>query len=352
MKQENIEKIISSIENGAEFIEDLANKIGLSIYTVMNYSYEAKIKPPPYKDRMNRPKCNPKKDKKRDRLIKRGLPLTILAEKFNCTRQNMHRYILVTEQHETWKQSRRYFGIKHSKKIKRKEALGVLASQIEEIARRKVLENDRLAYEKTEEFFKMRNRKYSFDKIFSLFKDYYDAKRENKKVSLKKFADKYDFWIPTISVFFKEAGLKTLVAPNRKKRVASPKYKIQALERSISIEMPISDKSYFLVLPHKTVSNFNIKRNGKISEKVNPIKRFGIFRKEILMYGNASQIYEARDAGFTKSEILELIDIDDKVYNYAIRHKKEISGYITSSLKKIFPDKLVKNPYIDFSINS
>ncbi len=354
LKRENIEKIMELANDRTKCAENIADELGLSVLTVMKYSSEAKIKRPPYMDTINRHKYKLKRDKKRDRLIRRGFPLTMLAEKFGDSLQNNAHYISKTGQYEIWKESRKYYGTKQSKERKRKEMLGILVSQIEEIIRKKVPEKDKLAYEKTEEFFKVRKRrKFSFDEIFSLFKDYFNAQRKNKKITLENFADKYGYWITNVGRFFKDVGLKPLFNPDRKKRVPLSKYKKQALERSLSIKMPIKDRLYFLnLLSENRTTFYYYRRDKKIPDEINPIKRFGVFRREILMYENASQIYEARDVGFKKPEILELVNLDERVYDYAIEHEQEISGHIISSLKTMFPDKPVKNPYVDFSINS
>ena len=360
-KQERKEKINQLIENGVEYSEDIVEELDISTLTLIRFCEKEKIKLLPFK-KSRYSYFNPKRDKKKDRLIKRGLTLEMIAEKTGVTRERVRQYIEGTCLYEDWQKSRKYFGTKHSREIKRKEMLGILASQIEqparslssqieEIARRKVPEEDKLAYEKTEEFFRVRKRRaYSFDEIFYFFKDYFDAQRKNEKKSVEKFADKYGYWVANVSSFLKEVELSTLVRPNNKKRMKTPKYKKQALERSIPVEITRKDIGYFLKLHSYIAYQFYYKGNKKRPKFSNRIFGSGP-SKSILNYRTASQIYEALDLGFTKEETLELLDKNERVYDYATEHKKEISSHIVNCLKQIFPDKKISKPYLNFDIS-
>ena len=74
-------------------------------------------------------------------------------------------------------------------------------------------------------------------------------------------------------------------------------------------------------------------------------------RSGALNYRTASQIYEARDAGFSIEETLELLEKDERVYGYALEHELEISEHIINNLRIMFPDKKITKPYITFSFN-
>lgn len=360
-KENRLKSIKQLIKSGVEYADDIAKELGISINTIVKYARESELKLPKLKN--NRYSYeHPKKDEKKDELIRDGLTLEAIGQRTDVTRERIRQYILGTGQHDLWREARK----------ERKNVLGNLVSQIRNIGNNlasqieKIVENnyckeDNWAYEKTKEYFyskryKINNEKYSFDRIFSLFKDYHQALENGDKVSLKKFGERHGFHFVSVGKFFGDVGLKPLgqlFTHERKKRVATPKYKKQALEKVVEVEMPNPDIAYFLNLPNYVISQFfSIYYKGyKKRPKVKRFIRGGPrYKKSILNYRKASEIYEAEDASFSEKEILELCNISKEVYDYALDNKKEISKHIMKNLEIMFPDRKIKKPYRNFSV--
>src|SRR3989338_2031208 len=360
-REKRIEQIKQAIANGAQFIEDVADKIGtkpISLYR----NYKKDINLPPFKDQKNRHSA--KKDPLKDELIRKGLTLEEIAEKYSqitskrkITRDGIRKYIVGTGQHEIWEQAKEERKNEYGEK---KHVLAGLSSQLENIGSclvsqielaglKNASEEERIAYEKTQEYINSKKwTTYSFNQIFSLFQDYYTALSNNEKVSIMKLGENNNVYFTTVGRILRDVGLKPLIRVSTKERVATPKYKKRVLERAVEVEMPSIDIAYFLRAPSYTVQFFSYHYKGnKIRPQVKQfIKRFGS-KSSILNYKTASEIYEARDLGFSREETLELLEVDNKVYRYAIRHRKEISQHIMNSLHIMFPDKEVTKPYVN-----
>ncbi len=346
--EDRIEKIKQARNNG-RYAEDVAEEIGVPIKTLRIYANHNCIKLPPFRDQSNR--YSARRDSRKDELIKEGLKLEAIAHRFGITRERIRQYILVTRQHEIWehaKEQRRYY------EKQRDKMLGILINQIETAGLRNASVGEKLSYEKAIKY--LANKKWHgiyFDELFSIYNDYFTFKERGEKVPLSWFAKKYDRWESVIGRIFKNVGLKPLVKEPAKKRVATPKFKKQALERSVEVELSNRDISYFLKVSidiPRFFFNDYYKGDKKRRVVKSSIKRFGLLKMDTLYYRTASEIYEAKDADFRKEEILELCEINDEVYNYALKHKKEIADQIMRNLRIMFPNKPVTKPYVNFSL--
>lgn len=153
------------------------------------------------------------RDSQKDILIVEGLNLRQIREElieqgYEITRETIRKYIIRTGQYGKWKKAKRSNRDKiEQEKIQRKNILEQIASQINEIARQKVPEEDRLAYDKADFVYRHTNA-YSFDELFSLFKAYYDAKKNHEKKTLEELSEECGIFFVTIGRLLKKAGEK------------------------------------------------------------------------------------------------------------------------------------------------
>ena len=189
---------------GSIDIYGITGKVGVSAAIVRDYRARL-LSPKSYK------RC--KRDSRRDILIEQGLSLGQIREElikqgYGVTRERIRQYIIGTNQYEEWKNADKSKRDKREQeKTQRKNILEKIASQINEIARQKVPEEDMLAYDKAD--FVCRNtRAYPFDKLFSLFKTYYDTKRNNEKKTLAELSEECGIFYVAIGRLLKKAGEK------------------------------------------------------------------------------------------------------------------------------------------------
>lgn len=188
----------------------ITREAGFSIATVRNYG-EGLLSPNKYR------RC--RRDIRKDILIEQGLNLRQIREElikqgYEVSRERIRQYIVRTNQYEKRikaKKSKR--DKREQEKIERKNILEQIASQINGIARQKVPEEDKLAYDKADFVYRHTNA-YSFDELFSLFKAYYDAKENNEKKTLEELSEECGILFVTIGRLLKKAGEKPFYEAN------------------------------------------------------------------------------------------------------------------------------------------
>lgn len=352
------EERINEIKNASKrfgYIEDVADSICLRLDYVYEFCLRNKIKALPFRDPKNIHKINKVKRKElTDKLINRGLSLAKIGMETKLSRERVRQYILGSGQYEIWKKLRKqHIYEKNNDKqnnVERKNLIYNLLRAIVDKKKEGISEQEKFAFEKTIEYNpKIRNcRNYSFEIIYNLMMDYWNFKNNKNKKSLRKFGDDHNLGISGVSKVFKKLELETLGGYNRKTKIKInlPLDKKEAINRGYNLSMSCSDLSYFLKVPVYTIiprfsnkkSRNNIDRN---------IIKFGREVKDILYYRTASQIYEAEYAGFTKNETLELLTISGEIYDYALDNKDKISDFIINSLKVLYSDRKIINPWVN-----
>ena len=126
----------------------------------------------------------------------------------------------------------------------------------------------------------------------------------------------------------------------------------ESLKRALELPLTNQDLGYFLGIPDY-VAKYTLRKLGRIT----PPKSFIIYLgknvnglkladpKHALTYRAASQIYEAKDLGFKKDEIIELLSTSELVVDYAMLHERELSGDLVSMLKTLHNDPSISKPY-------
>lgn len=355
-RDERVKDIEREIENGAPTVDEIAKRLGLSPMHIYQH-YRGLIALPPL-DKMVCEYSRSKPNLEIDRLVQQGngfLSLEDIGKEVGVTREWIRQYLIRTGKYEDFKEKRKELG--HKVTIRRK-ILSRILSQINTIAGQQVSEEDKWAYDKTEEFFSKRNSGYSWERVFSFLKDYDCARKNGKKTTNREFAKKYEFPMISVSVILRTIGEKPLSKPFKKKRVITPRHKKQALERTFGIPMTAPDIAYFLELHKEVVSLYFCRYSRKKEQRPQVKKCLEQFSSRenvaLVTYRATSEIYEAIDdqgkgrCGLSKEETLEVLSLDERVYDYAISHRQEIEPAIISALKVLYPDKEVKRPYKDF----
>ena len=343
-KSERLEEIRRLVKEGVNSYEEMRNRIGYSKTTLVRYNSKYNLGIIGRQER--------KSFHNRDRLIRRGLSLEEIAERERVTEQCISSYIIKTGKHEKWRKSRKHYIEKTSylerERLKKQEILKI-EDVLEQVILSKIPLEDREAYQKAQEYLhRYKRTSYDFENLFTFFKRYYQGKREGKKISLERLREglifPYDFQAARV---LKLVGEKPLFGSH--KREITPKWKKQAIKRAVSIQMPVSDIAYFLGLPAYTVfqsfQKFGIKAKRPEISKV--IAGFDIRKLNCRL---ASQIYEAKDLGFTRGEVMELLDVPEQVYDSFLNHKDEVGGRIVDALRVLYPDRRIRKPYLEFSI--
>ena len=128
-------------------------------------------------------------------------------------------------------------------------------------------------------------------------------------------------------------------------RHPTPQNKKEALKRAIDLEMSAGDIGHFVGVAWH-VAQQNMERYGRKRDfACRPIKR--LFRGSALTYRASSQIYEAKDLDFTRDEIAELLGLDNKIVDYALRNRRKIGGKIKDALKILYPERKSNKPYLE-----
>ena len=117
------------------------------------------------------------------------------------------------------------------------------------------------------------------------------------------------------------------------------KEKKEAIDEVYSLGMGTGDVAYLLDLTPSVVK-LHLRKQG-----------IGISKPHVLRvaknlnYRDASQIYEAQDLGFSRSEISQLLDRKENVIDFAIANRYTIGSKIIEALRISYGDEIYDRPY-------
>lgn len=179
-----------------------------------------------------------------------------------------------------------------------------------------------------------------FPMLLRLFESYENAAEKREKPSLEQLAEDSGFSFTNVGRILKRVGLEPFYGT--RERVPPSHEQNDAMERACGLEMSSADIAYFIGVPFYIVSQALI-REGIKKKRFPPIKSFG--NGPALTYRLASQIYKAQDSGFKEKEIAELLELDSRVVDYALRHWLVIEPKITNALQTLYSDRGFDKPY-------
>lgn len=293
-----------------------------------------------------------KRTTQRDELFSKGIEqastLAELGKSIGVTREAARLYLHQTGLHETWKEKRNQQ--KQERDLERRTAQQKLETEQETKAQFLYLLKEHLHQKAEQEgwvtqkavgsFYTKDRRTYKLEDIYAVFQKYEQAQKEGKKLSLEKLAEGTPFVFPRVGRILREVGVEPM--HGARDRTITPQWKVSAINRAYkSIPMTAFDIAYFLDLPYHVV-NQRFFAKGKRSNLPLFAKSFG---DEKLTYRLASQIYEAADLGFNKTEVTELLETASKVVAYALTERKTVESKIINALQVLYPEEEIKKPY-------
>lgn len=342
--------INKALVDGANSIQDLSERVNMSPGSIVRYAKERYITLPSDWNLDNLYNININSLRKSapdlESMIREGRAEAEIGKILNVSSESIRQKIHALGLYNKWKNERkRQKEDRQRAKQGKLEEIQKLTSVLEQRVKQLVY-GEGWAYEKAWEFFSSlkiykQDQSYSFDRIVELFNRYDAARKKEKTLSLKELGVGIEIPPTSIGRILRVVGIDPMY--RKIERECTPKETKEALARGLSIDMTASDLAYFLDIPFYTVAD--VRRRHKIKVKANkPIKRFG-FRNKVLTYRLASQIYEAEDLGFNTEEIRELFDTREDIVNHALRYRTPIGNTIIRTLKELYPNKIINQPY-------
>lgn len=355
-KEERLTEIQEAIAEGAEYTDDIAEKLGISPYTVY-YSYKDELSKrginlPPLRKKLYE-YINPKRVLERDRLIAQGLTLKEIAEQDTVSGERIRQYAVATEQDEIRKQAKEK---RKEKEKERQEYLSRISTQILLAGRENSTEDEKWAYDIAMRYIsKPFGRKECYSKLLKLLEIKRRAEKKGTKLTLEEYQELTGIGFTRVGRIFSKLGLEPDYGV--KDRHITPKWKKQAMERAIPVPLTSGCIAHLLKLPSHIVSLHFNRYSKRKNQRPKTKYSIAVFKdKKHLTYSKASQIYEATDSEpdgceFSDNETIELLNTSQEVIDYAREHRTEIEAPILEGLKTLYPNKDITRPYLNFKID-
>ncbi len=343
-----LDEFISHIFSENRYLNDIAEKT--NNFSVTNepaensevYSSKNKVK-------------IPKKERSDlDSMIEKGFSLEKIGEVYGVSAERARQIIKEQGKTEIFRTNRHMQTKTFKENGKNKELseiLECLTQRINELAK-----NEGWAYEKALEYLDKPRQNAgsrlisnSFDDLLAIFEKYENAQKNGQKLSLIELSEGTNFIFPQVGRILNDVGVLPMYGDKWKGRIVTPKHKKEAVKRSVEVKMSSADIAYFLGVPSYIIEN-NISEQGLRNKrpKINSaIKQFGSRENhEALNYRLASEIYESNDkCKFNSLETAEVLDVSQKLVNYALEHRNEIEAVILDSLRILYNDSNINEPY-------
>ncbi len=334
------ENRVLKIYEGGKKLEELADATDLSKSQVRSSLKRLKL---PYRKK-GRPKGNGKGTTRvslRDELIARAVSGHQIAKLEGKKPQGIYEYMHLTNQHEAWKEKREEL---RKAQIEERDKKALISSVISSVTTSKLLSlEDPQAIQKVQEYrgsYPKSN--LPLDGLYTFFSRYCEAQRKGEKHSIVELCDGTGLDPTTAGRVLSVVGLLPLYGT--RERHALPKHKKEAIKRIALFPASALDIGYFLGVPkHSVDAHRGIKVRGQESRAFPRITGIS------LTYRLASQIYEAKDLGFSDLETAELLDIQQEHIDY-VRKDKSLKTEIRTIIKTLYPRRKISKPYTTFNL--
>ena len=273
-----------------------------------------------------------------DSRIANGESLRTIAKHEGISREAVRQYIERSLQYNSWKEKRSQ---REEEKLEKSVMLGNIFGQVTLLVMIKA-ENEGWAYGRAMQFmYSRRETKYDFNSILHLFQRYEQATAQGIKLSSLELGEGTTISVAEVNRIVKLVGAEPMYG--RLDIHRTPPKTVEAMLRARTVPMTSSDIGYFLDVPDYVVRQ----RYAKLGNEENRSKYLlSEFRGRKLPYREASQIYEAHDAGFTLEEKMELLDTTEKKIDFALANRDSIEPTIINALQVMFQDRTITKPYI------
>ena len=274
--------------------------------------------------------------------LSEGLPLQAIGSTVKISKQAVHVYLKSRDLLDSWKKR------KQELKLERRKCLEqihyALLKRLISVAKQegwaaeqatRVLLTPRLDPRKIA----------SFEVYKKIFSAYESAAKKGEKPSLEEIAKKADLRWASESrwVLVRSLGRKALFLTREKKSYS--KEINQAIARAYQLDMSARDIAHLI----KTVYSADVDTHKVQNEfiKIGPRERKYPFiiqikhssGKRTLSYRKASEVFEAFQLGFNKAAISCLLDLEPKIVDSYLHHRRIIKNEMLRVLEVIRPDK-------------
>ena len=364
-KAQRIDQIRGAVASGDySFLEDLAGSLELQPRTIMGYVLRTDIRLPPFRNRDNS-YGNIRQDPALDELIVDGRYQTLkqVAKKYSLRKGNaiskerVRQYIVARGLQGVFDESRDGYRREQGRVVGglvSGQGFPDLLNDLIVNKRAEASEQEAFAYDLTigrETGNRSKNSPnlLPFSRVYPLLMDYWQIREDGKNKSITEFGRDNGIHFVTVGNIFRELGLPPLGKKKiKKKRVITPDWKKDLIDRSYDGIMSAVDIAHFLNMPAWNVKD-RFKRISKREnrERKNVKKATGPYGKEVLVrYSAASQIYEARNAGFSDTETLGLVNVREKEREWYWRSEEWIRDDIINTLKFFYAGQEVSKPWV------
>lgn len=325
-----IERVIS---DGATNLKEIAAEVKISPATIQAFVSYYGIKLPRralYKSRQEAIRAEIKN------MVGEGLTLREMGDKVGIVKEGVRLYLIRRGLYDAWIES------KKRKKIERKDTaqklVDILALRINALIQDLPWAHQK-AIQYQHQILLGKYLKLPYETLVALFERYYQARNNDKKLSLRELCDGLSISFGNAGRILKEVGEEPMYGINIKH--PAPKEKKEAIKRGYGLKMSATDIAYFLgVSPPLVIQAFIRIGTGHKFEFL------GYKNEKRLSYMLASQIYEAHDLNFTGVEIAQLLGIGRAVVEHAIMKRSDYEPRIIKELRILCANDAINKPYL------
>jgi hypothetical protein len=208
------------------------------------------------------------------------------------------------------------------------------------------VDRDGFAYKKLCEFRREnpRSKAYSNEQLYEVFLKYQVGLDGDEKPTYQDMADVAGLkYYSDVQKILRYVGLKPF---NEGYYNSLSVHQNEAIRKGLKMRISYGDIAYVVGCTSGFVSMCH-DGNSKEKRKSFFAHVFKDISREKLSYRVADQIYEAKDAGFSDEEVLELVDkCNPKKIDYAIEHREEIKGFFDECKRIMFPNREIDRRYL------
>ncbi|MBW3011948.1 hypothetical protein KY311_02085 [Candidatus Woesearchaeota archaeon] len=349
-------EIKECLEAGIYFPKDIAVLIGIRAHSVSNYANLMGLSLP--KGKRGRPKgmkygVKPKPDV--DKVIRSGkyMRLDELAKIAGVTKQAVAMYIKNSGQEEKVDAIRKNYleaVVRNGTATKQEKNLygryknryfGAVAGCIRTIMYQHAMQRPTPAYLMAMEYeFTAKFCFLPFEKIAMLFEKAYAAIEAGEEIVYSQLERELGMSTSSIQrlLAWSKLPVKPKCRPRTRRTITEDD--IEFIKRSLKVQMSYADKSYFMKRHLATVRQRSIRLGAReYSRRYRKIDGKSYYR-------TASQVFEARDLGFTNAEICALLGISKRAIANIFGHRECIEEKIIRALDTLYPGKKHTKPYL------
>jgi len=278
--------------------------------------------------------------------ILNGLSLIELGKKWKLSRERARQIINREDLYDDWRMGREQVRGKLEREkleeVQRREAIGEV---LEVMTAGKYKGADWSGRMALKHFSRHPWSSLGFDKLEKLFGLYREARESGEKVSLRKFGERSGMHFATVGEILKESGLEPLVRGKLKKDSGRIEVLNEYAKQSKYFNLSCRDVGYFLGMTGYGAS-IHLVKSKKFKRGKGLAREFSLSKKRKVSYRKASEVFEARDAGFDRDESAYLLDVDRRFVDFVLREKHYIKDSLQKALRVLHPGRKTHKPYL------